>query len=291
MPFTFSSSPQAIWLYQYDVDGAYIGSVFMHIPANMGLPANTTHIPCEPSQGQTGVFDGESWQYVNDIRGTQYWNERGQGFVISSLQESLPNWAITIEPPPVAPGYVLLFTTDQWQKIEDRTGQAFYDCIGSKHIIPDAYYNLPQGCTFIAPPDAKPTFVTQWNGSAWVYVKDLRGQVAYNTATKAAITITEVGPVPDEYTLHVPGRFDEWNGKVWVKNDEAEQAVAIDQADRKKAKLLAEATEQIAVLTYAIDKGMATEEEQTNLAQWKDYRLMVNRVDTTSANVTWPEKP
>ncbi|ECH9337338.1 tail fiber assembly protein, partial [Salmonella enterica subsp. enterica] len=48
MSFEFSQSPQAIWLYQYDADGVYIGSVFMTIPAGTGLPANTTHIPCEP---------------------------------------------------------------------------------------------------------------------------------------------------------------------------------------------------------------------------------------------------
>jgi hypothetical protein len=39
MSFEFSQSPQAIWLYQYDVDGVYIGSVFMTIPAGTGLPA------------------------------------------------------------------------------------------------------------------------------------------------------------------------------------------------------------------------------------------------------------
>ncbi|MBP1034371.1 tail fiber assembly protein [Serratia fonticola] len=291
MSFTFSSSPQVIWLYQYDVDGAFIGSVFMHVPANMGLPANTTNIPCKPEPGETGVFNGEYWEYVKDIRGTQYWNIHGNGFVISSLQESLPEWAVIHAPPEKKPGCVLLFNEDSWIQIVDRTGQAFYESNGSKHIVPDAYYTLPEGCTFIAPPDDRPSFATQWNGSEWVYVKDLRGQVAYSTATKEATVITEVGPLPDGYTLRVPGRFDEWDGKAWVKNDATELAYIIELGERQKANLLASASEQIAVLTYAIDKNMATESEKVKLAQWEEYRLVLNRVDITEADISWPEKP
>ncbi|WP_262032661.1 tail fiber assembly protein [Serratia liquefaciens] len=291
MSFTFSSTPQAIWLYQYDVDGAFIGSVFMHIPANTGFPANTTSIPCEPSAGMTGVFNGESWQYVADIRGTQYWNEHGVGFVISSLQDSLPDWAITVAPPMAEPGYVLLFSEGQWQQIENKTGQVFYESNGNKHIVPDAYSTLPEGCTFIAPPDTKPTFVTQWDGSNWVYVKDLRGQITYNTETKEPIAITEVGPLPNGYTLLVPGRFDTWDGKAWRKDETAERAFYADQAEQKKATLLSAATEQIAVLTYAINKGAATDSEKIKLTQWEEYRLELNRIDSATTNITWPTEP
>ncbi|MDQ7097432.1 MULTISPECIES: tail fiber assembly protein [unclassified Serratia (in: enterobacteria)] len=291
MSFIYSPSPQALWLYQYDADGTYIGSVFMTIPANMGLPANTTHIPCECNLGETGIFNDGAWRYVKDIRGTQYWNARGQGFVISSLQESLPDWAVNIAPPVADAGCVLLFTDGQWWQIEDRTGQAFYEGNGNKHIVPDAYYILPEGCTFIAPPEAKPTFVTQWNGTEWIYVKDLRGQLAYNTETKDPLSITEVGPVPDGYTLLPPGRFEQWEGQHWVKDEFAERVFYADQAERKKTTLLAEATEQIAVLTYAISKGTATDSEIGKLALWEEYRLAVNRVDTTATVITWPEKP
>ncbi|HGM5819278.1 TPA: tail fiber assembly protein [Serratia marcescens] len=291
MSFTYSSSPQALWLYQYDADGAFIGSVFMTIPANLGLPANTTAIPCEGNLGETGIFNGESWDYVADSRGMQYWNERGQGFVISSLQESLPEWAIALEPPVTASGCVLLFKNGQWQQIEDKTGQAFYESNGNKHIVPDAYYSLPEGCTFVVPPAAKPTFVAQWNGTEWVYLKDLRGQLAYNTETKEPISLTEVGPLPDGYTLLVPGRFDTWDGKAWAKDETAEGAFYADQAERQKAKRLAAATEQIAVLTYAIEKGMATDSEKSKLAQWEEYRLELNRVDTSTTDIIWPDKP
>ncbi len=291
MSFIFSSSPQALWLYQYDADGSYIGSVFMHIPANTGLPANTTHIPCQPLQGQTGIFNGDAWEYVTDIRGTQYWNAHGQGFVVSSLDDAVPEWAITIAPPLTEPGCVLLFTDEQWQQVEDKTGQAYYESNGNKHIVPDAYFSLPDHCTFIAPPEAKPTFVTQWNGSEWAYIKDLRGQRAYSTETKESATITDVGPLPDGYTLLVPGRFDVWRGNAWVKDDAAEQAFNADQAERKKTALMASATEQIAVLNFAIDRGVATDSEVTKLTQWEEYRLELNRLDTFAATIVWPTKP
>ncbi|WP_180888885.1 tail fiber assembly protein [Raoultella planticola] len=290
MSFEFSQSLQAIWLYQYDADGVYIGSVFMTIPAGTGLPVNTTHIPCEPDKGQTGIFKNGYWEYVEDIRGTRYWNIHGTGFVISSLSESLPEWAITIEPPVADAGYVLLFTDGQWMQIEDKIGQLYYETDGTKHTVSDAWFTLPEGCTFMTPPEDKTTFVTRWNGTEWVYVKDLRGQVIWNTMTRAPLTITDIGPVPDGYTLKMPGQFDEWDGSAWVKNTDAERAYLIAQADRQKAKLLSAASEQISLLSYAVSSGQATDDETAQLARWEGYRLAVSRVDTTAANIVWPEK-
>lgn len=291
MSFEFSQSPQAIWLYQYDTDGVYIGSVFMTIPAGTGLPLNTTHIPCEPGKGQTGIFKNGVWEYVDDIRGTRYWNIQGTGFVISALSESLPEWAVLIEPPVVDAGYVLLFSDGQWTQVEDKTGQLYYESNGAKHVVSDAWFILPEGCTFVAPPEDKSTFVTRWNGTEWVYLKDLRGQLAWNTETRESTTIVEVGPVPDGYTLKMPGQFDEWDGSAWVKNVEAEQAYLIVQADRQKAKLLSAASEQISLLSYAVTSGQATHEETLLLANWEEYRLAVSRVNTTSTDIVWPEKP
>ncbi|HBS7486954.1 tail fiber assembly protein [Klebsiella pneumoniae] len=291
MSFEFSQNPQAIWLYQYDADGVYIGSVFMTIPAGTGLPANTTHIPCEPGEGQTGIFKNGVWEYVDDIRGTRFWNIHGAGFVISSLSESLPEWAITIEPPVAAAGYVLLFADGQWAQIEDKTGQLYYESDGTKHTVSDAWFTLPEGYTFVAPPEDKATFVTRWNGTEWVYVKDLRGQVIWNTTTREPLTITEIGPFPDGYTLKMPGQFDEWDGSAWVKNAEAERAYLIAQADRMKANLLSDASEQISLLSYAVSSGQATDAEKTLLTMWEQYRLDVNRVDTSAASVVWPDKP
>ncbi|EDL2203936.1 tail fiber assembly protein [Salmonella enterica subsp. enterica serovar Typhimurium] len=89
----------------------------------------------------------------------------------------------------------------------------------------------------------------------------------------------------------MPGQFDEWDGSAWVKNEDAEQAYIIAQANRQKAKLLSAASEQVSLLSYAASSGQATDDEAAQLARWEGYRLAVSRVDTTATDIVWPEKP
>ena len=66
----------------------------------------------------------------------------------------------------------------------------------------------------------------------------------------------------------------------------------IAEAEVKKQSLLAEATNAIAPLQDAVDLEMATEEEVALLKEWKKYRVLLNRVDTSTApDIKWPEKP
>ncbi|EHT0833430.1 tail fiber assembly protein, partial [Escherichia coli] len=45
------------------------------------------------------------------------------------------------------------------------------------------------------------------------------------------------------------------------------------------------------VLTV-VDLEIATEEEKSLLAAWKTYRVLLNRVDTSTApDIEWPEEP
>ncbi|MEI7145108.1 tail fiber assembly protein [Pectobacterium brasiliense] len=292
--FSLSGDPRAIWIYHYDNSGVYTGKSFYQVPAWTGLPANSTHILCDiDNEGDiTGVFNGTSWDYVDDNRGTQYWNNRGRGFVIYTIQESLPTWAILTPPPSPDNGYVLIFVDGEWTQILDRTGQAYYDNVGNKNIVPDAYFTLPDGYTFFEPLEAKPTFVTQWNGEEWVYIKDLRGKVAYNTETKEVKVITELGSLPDGYTLLPPSQFDEWDGSAWMKNEAEEKAYFVNAAEQEKERRISIATEQIAILSYAVNNGIASEKEINKLPLWETYRVELNRVDTSTApDITWPEKP
>lgn len=69
-----------------------------------------------------------------------------------------------------------------------------------------------------------------------------------------------------------------------------EQLIA--QAESKKQVLIAEATTTIAPLQDAVDLDMATPEEEALLKEWKKYRVMLNRVDTSlGADVVWPMPP
>ncbi|ASG88693.1 phage tail protein [Salmonella enterica subsp. salamae] len=53
--------------------------------------------------------------------------------------------------------------------------------------------------------------------------------------------------------------------------------------------LLQIASEKIALLQDEVDLDIATDDEKAQLDEWKKYRLLVNRVDTSAPD--WPEQP
>ncbi|MEM8140721.1 tail fiber assembly protein [Morganella morganii] len=91
------------------------------------------------------------------------------------------------------------------------------------------------------------------------------------------------------------------DGLVKITEKEADKLLApppptkeqsIEQAEAKKQRLLSEATEAIAPLQDAVDLDMATPEEESALKEWKKYRVLLNRVDTSLApDIGWPRKP
>lgn len=69
-----------------------------------------------------------------------------------------------------------------------------------------------------------------------------------------------------------------------------EQLIA--EAEQQKQSLLEEANSAIAPLQDAVDLDMATDEEVALLKEWKKYRVLLNRVDTSTApDIDWPQKP
>ncbi|HCA7195044.1 tail fiber assembly protein [Escherichia coli] len=67
---------------------------------------------------------------------------------------------------------------------------------------------------------------------------------------------------------------------------------SIAEAEQTRITLLSDAALAIAPLQDAVDLGIATADEQQELTEWKQYRVQVNRIDTsTSPDVVWPEKP
>lgn len=131
------------------------------------------------------------------------------------------------------------------------------------------------------------------DGKSWLHVKDNRGKTAYNTETHQPVEIDFIGDLPDTLTFLEPKtEFDKWNGKKWVADIEAQKAALIAQAEIMKQSLLAEATNVIAPLQDAVDLDMATDEEAAALQEWKKYRVLLNRVDTSTApDIEWSEKP
>ncbi|HEJ7944160.1 TPA: tail fiber assembly protein [Serratia marcescens] len=291
--FSFSDSDQALWLYHFDSTGVYIGSGLAMIPAGTGLPAKTTITPCNSPEGKTGVWDGESWEYVQDNRGVRYWNKYGSGSVVVAIDEVIPVDAILIEPPKKQAGFVLLFESGEWQQIEDKAGKKYYDNLGGIHIVPEPYFILPEGNTFVEPPEPKLGFATQWAGLDWIYVEDHRGKTAYHIEDGSPVVISDVGALPDTLTFIMPATpFDEWNGTGWVTNQDAVVKNQVEQARQKKNALRNEADEEIAVLSDAVKYGIATEDEIAKLEAWSRYRVLLMRVEPELApNIEWPAKP
>ncbi|BDH44901.1 tail fiber assembly protein [Salmonella enterica subsp. enterica serovar Choleraesuis] len=64
------------------------------------------------------------------------------------------------------------------------------------------------------------------------------------------------------------------------------------QAVQEKELRLSDATSTISPLQDAVDLDIATDEEKVKLDEWKKYRVLLNRIDTSLApNITWPSKP
>lgn len=69
-----------------------------------------------------------------------------------------------------------------------------------------------------------------------------------------------------------------------------EQLVAL--AVRQRASLLATANAVIVPLQDAFDLGMATDAEGALLTEWRKYRVLLSRIDTSAApDIEWPTPP
>ena len=119
------------------------------------------------------------------------------------------------------------------------------------------------------------------------------GKTVYDVASGDELFISELGPLPENVTWLSPeGEFQKWNGTAWVKDAEAEKLFRIREAEETKNSLMQVASEHIAPLQDAVDLEIATEEETSLLEAWKKYRVLLNRVDTSTApDIEWPTNP
>lgn len=112
-----------------------------------------------------------------------------------------------------------------------------------------------------------------------------------STLTPTNLSVAEISQekIPDDFFTNITDYlFIE--GKIEPLTLSYEQEVAI--AESKKQTLLSEANNAIAPLQDAVDLGIATGKEREPLIKWKEYRVLLNRVDTSLApDIDWPEKP
>ncbi len=161
---------------------------------------------------------------------------------------------------------------------------------GDAYIPP--HTGLPANCTDIAPPDIPASHIAIFDAETqtWSLHEDHRGETVYDTTTGNQVYISDPGPLPENVTSVSPeGEYQKWDGKAWVKDEAAEAAARLREAEGTKSRLLQMASEKIAPLQDAVDLDEATDKEKASLLAWRKYRVQVNRVDTLKP--VWPEKP
>lgn len=83
------------------------------------------------------------------------------------------------------------------------------------------------------------------------------------------------------------------NGRpILTERPEPTSEQLIEIANTEKVKYLSVANAAIAPLQDAVDLGIATGEEKARLQEWKKYRVLLSRVDTSTApDIEWPLEP
>ncbi|HFT5859345.1 TPA: tail fiber assembly protein [Escherichia coli] len=164
---------------------------------------------------------------------------------------------------------------------------------GDAYIPP--HTGLPAYSTDIAPSDVPAGFVAVFNSEnkSWSLVEDHRGKTVYDVESGDALFISELGPLPENATWLSPdGEYQKWDGTSWEKDEETEKLFQVREAEETKKSLMQVASEHIAPLQDAVDLEIATEEETSLLTAWKKYRVLLNRIDTSTApDIDWPTIP
>lgn len=97
----------------------------------------------------------------------------------------------------------------------------------------------------------------------WSLKEDHRGETVYDTTTGNQVYISDPGPLPENVSSVSPdGEYQKWDGKAWVKDEVAETAAQLREAEETKKRLLQTASEKIAPLQDAVDLEIATDDEK-----------------------------
>ncbi|HEJ7189550.1 tail fiber assembly protein [Serratia marcescens] len=228
--FEFSDRPRWVWVYRFDDAGIFTGSLNFYVAPHTGLPANCTLVKCNPKASQAGIWTGESWKYVADVRGATYWDEQGRPFVMMELA-AFPEWAVTEAPPAPEPGHVVLYTAGAWQQVEDRSGQTYYTADGRPQVVPNAYFVLPPDCTFTAPASQW----ERWDGEQWVTDTDAMKRAALEQATVTRLQLRQqadrqIELLNDAAETGIAAAGDEQRLAAWKKYRVMLSRISLDKA-------------------------------------------------------------
>lgn len=131
------------------------------------------------------------------------------------------------------------------------------------------------------------------NADKWEYVPDHRGETVYDKSSGQPVEITAPGDYPDNVTAIAPSTpYDTWNGSQWVIDEAALKLGQAQEAEQKKATLLAAAKSTISLWQTALQLSLISEADKVSLIAWMKYIQALQAVDTSTApDITWPDEP
>ncbi|NJD85866.1 tail fiber assembly protein [Candidatus Erwinia dacicola] len=164
--------------------------------------------------------------------------------------------------------------------------------IGAGDAYIPAHTGLPANCTPVPPPAIPAGQVAIFNdkGQAWSLSEDHRGKTVYDTSSGQAVFISDIGPLPENAVTAVPaGQYEKWDGKAWVKDEEAQNnALQAEAADRQR-QLITEARTIIGEWQTELMLGSISDVNKAKLQTWIDYIEALKRVELSDP--AWPDTP
>jgi len=104
------------------------------------------------------------------------------------------------------------------------------------------------------------------------------------------MSVAEVKVTKANSAVDSSGSWVYCDGKVSARQYTADELR--EEAEQRKTQLLTMASGAIAPLQDACDLNIATDDELMTLKAWKTYRVLLSRVDTSTApDIDWPPLP
>lgn len=183
----------------------------------------------------------------------------------------------------IVAGYVLVYNTDP---LTGEFTKSTYEYVAEG-------LGIPPSVSLEAPNDVDDGYAIVRENNKWKYPRDYRGNTIYSIVTGESVLVTEIGNIPDGFTLLKPAsEFDVWNGEEWVLDEEKKRQHDLAVLQLQQSQLIKEANNEISNLQDAVDADIATDQQVETLKKWKKYRFELNNIDmTTFPNINWPLKP
>ncbi|NDJ56780.1 tail fiber assembly protein [Enterobacteriaceae bacterium 4M9] len=171
----------------------------------------------------------------------------------------------------------------------------YYDTVTKEYMgWSDEFINvgvsMPGCSTDIAPIEQIPGIVAVFNENRWEQKEDHRDETVYSTTDGEPTVVDYIGPIKEDFTTKSPNTaFDKWNGNEWVTDEKLLQLAQVAENETKKLQLRSVADVEIEWRQDAVNIGIATNQETKGLEEWKEYRVLLMRVDPTEP--LWPLVP